>query len=61
MVAKGGPRYLGIGFGDAQAKAPGSCMFGARFQLPPDVTVAEALLATTDVMLAMATIPHGSW
>ncbi|MGY2079891.1 PD-(D/E)XK nuclease family protein [Modestobacter sp. SYSU DS0657] len=59
MVNQGGPRYLGIGFGDAQAKAHGSCMFGARFQLPPDVTlgqVAESLTATTDLMVDMAAV-----
>lgn len=63
MVNKGGPRYLGIGFGDAQARVHGSCMFGARFQLSPTVTLGEvtqALLATTDLMLAMAAIPHAS-
>ncbi len=60
MVAKGGPRYLGIGFGEAQAKRHGSCMFGARFQLPRGVTLGEvtqALLETTGLMLKMAAIP----
>lgn len=59
MVSKGGPRYLGIGFGEAQAKAHGSCMFGARIQLPPKVMlgqVVEALLAMTGLMLDMATV-----
>lgn len=36
MVASGGPRYLGIGFGEAQTKISRACMFGARVQLPPN-------------------------
>ena len=57
MVARGGPRYLGIGFGDAQARTHDECMFGARFQLPATVALAEvteALQQTTDLMLALA-------
>lgn len=38
MVAAGGPSFLGFGFGDAQTRLTGGCMFGARFQLPADVT-----------------------
>ncbi len=41
MVAKGGPPYLGIGFGDAQAKISRTCMFGARIQLPPHTTLSD--------------------
>lgn len=40
MVDAGAPPYLGIGFGENQAKSAGACMFGARFQLPPDATLA---------------------
>jgi hypothetical protein len=57
MVAAGGPKYLGIGFGEAQARRAHECMFGARFQLPPDVTlqrVANELHGTADLMLKLA-------
>ncbi|MFY1577402.1 hypothetical protein ACN26Z_21135 [Verrucosispora sp. WMMD703] len=37
----GTPPYLGIGFGEAQAKIDGVCMFGARVQLPPTITLGE--------------------
>jgi hypothetical protein len=48
MVDKGGPPYLGIGFGEAQAKSKGECMFGARFQLPPDVDLATVVVTMRD-------------
>jgi hypothetical protein len=57
MVAAGGPKYLGIGFGEAQARRSGECMFGARFQLPPDVPlqrVADELHGTANLMLTLA-------
>lgn len=57
MVARGGPRHLGIGFGDAEAKRAGQCMFGARFQLPPDIQlggVVDELHHTAALMLEMA-------
>lgn len=60
MVDAGGPRHLGIGFGDNEAKRSGQCMFGARFQLPADATlatIAEELDATTQLLLDLATIP----
>ncbi|MFZ1490053.1 MAG: hypothetical protein WAS51_08935 [Ilumatobacteraceae bacterium] len=41
MVALGGPRYLGVGFGDAQTKITGECMFGARIQLPGTITLSS--------------------
>jgi hypothetical protein len=40
-VAAGAPAFLGIGFGDAQAKINQACMFGARIQFPADSTLAE--------------------
>ena len=57
-----GPRHLGIGFGDAQARnSPhGGCMFGARFQLPPDVELAgvvDALHQTAELIGAMSAAP----
>jgi hypothetical protein len=41
MVANGGPRYLGVGFGESQARRRGSCMFGARTQMRPDLTLGQ--------------------
>jgi hypothetical protein len=40
IIAAGAPPYLGIGFGEAQAKRSGFCMFGARIQFPADITLA---------------------
>lgn len=48
MVAKGGPRHLGIGFGDAQARRSGACMFGARYQLSDQVRLQEVVDALHD-------------
>jgi hypothetical protein len=39
MVAAGGPRHLGVGFGDAQTRITRECMFGARIQFPGDISV----------------------
>jgi hypothetical protein len=61
MIARGGPRHLGIGFGDAQARRSHECMFGARFQLPPNVrlrTVVDALHDTANLMITMAAATH---
>jgi hypothetical protein len=58
MIAKGGPRHLGIGFGEAQAKRRGECMFGARFQLPADVdlnTVVETMHQAAQLVHQLAT------
>jgi hypothetical protein len=41
IVAAGAPSFLGIGFGEAQTKINGCCMFGARIQFPPDITLAD--------------------
>lgn len=41
IVGRGAPKHLGIGFGEAEAKRSGECMFGARVQLAPDVRLAE--------------------
>lgn len=59
MVDAGGPRHLGIGFGDNEAKRSGQCMFGARFQLPADTTlakIADELNATTQLLLDLAAV-----
>lgn len=45
LVQAGGPRFLGVGYGEAQAKISGECMFGARFQLPPNVTLDQTVQA----------------
>lgn len=60
LVQAGGPRFLGVGYGEAQAKISRECMFGARFQLPPDVTldeVVQALDETAGLVLALAAVP----
>lgn len=41
IVAAGAPPFLGIGFGDAQAKINQACMFGARIQFSADSTLAQ--------------------
>jgi hypothetical protein len=41
IVAAGAPPFLGIGFGEAQAKINGVCMFGARIQFSAEITLAE--------------------
>jgi len=63
MVAKGGPKYLGVGFGEAQARITGQCLFGLRLQLPPDITLAEAVATLTelsDLLLRMAALDPNS-
>jgi hypothetical protein len=57
IVQQGAPSYLGIGFGEGQIKTSQECMFGARFQLGPDVRLAEvveALEQTASLMVEMA-------
>jgi hypothetical protein len=49
MIGKGGPRHLGIGFGEAQARRRGECMFGARLQLPADVELAAVVQALHEI------------
>jgi hypothetical protein len=41
IVAAGAPRFLGIGFGDAQTRINKACMFGARIQFPPGITLTQ--------------------
>lgn len=57
MVADGGPRHLGVGFGDGQAKRWGSCLFGARIQYPATITLgtlAEEIIRLSELVKAMA-------
>jgi len=57
IVDRGAPRYLGIGFGEGQIKRSHECMFGARFQLKPEVRlveVAKALRQTASLVSEMA-------
>jgi hypothetical protein len=59
MKAAGGPSYLGVGFGAGQVKLSRSCMFGARIQLQPTVTlgqVAAEMKSLRDVVAAMAIV-----
>ncbi len=44
MVAAGAPSFLGFGCGDAQTRLTGECMFGARIQLPANVTLGEVVV-----------------
>lgn len=39
IVAAGAPRWLGKGWGMKVARSVRSCLFGARFQIPPDSTL----------------------
>lgn len=58
MVAAGGPRWLGKGFGMAVAtKAYRECLFGARMQFAPTLTLGEIrdeLLRLEPLVLAMS-------
>lgn len=49
IVAAGAPKFLGIGFGDAQAKKSNDCMFGARIQLAADITLGELVVVMKDL------------
>ena len=62
IVDAGAPAYLGIGFGEAQAKMTGNCMFGVRLQLAPDITLAGLVKVMRDFVpllqdLAVVTSP----
>lgn len=52
IVDAGAPRYLGIGFGDAQTHRTRECMFGARVQLVSDITLAD-LAATMQGLIPL--------
>lgn len=59
IVAKGAPRYLGIGFGQGQIRHSQACMFGARYQVPPDIAlggVVAALEGTVPLLQQMAAV-----
>jgi hypothetical protein len=59
IVAAGAPAFLGIGFGDAQAKINQACMFGARIQFPAGITLAEIssqVAALADLTLKLAQV-----
>ena len=60
MVARGAPKHLGIGFGDAQARLHGACMFGARRQLSADITleeVAREMDEMSELVVELASTP----
>jgi hypothetical protein len=64
IIDAGAPRFLGIGFGEAQTIKSHDCMFGARIQLAPDITLAD-LAATMQglvtLLVALAAVePTGS-
>ena len=50
LVERNAPKYLGIGFGNAQTKISGACLFGARIQLERTTT----LLDVVDTMQSVA-------
>ena len=57
IVAAGAPAFLGIGFGDTQARNENFCMFGARLQFPASITLAEfsrEIPALADLILKLA-------
>lgn len=57
IIAKGAPPYLGIGFGERQTRQTSQCMFGARFQLPPDITLGNLVTildSTSDLLIRMS-------
>jgi hypothetical protein len=62
IVAAGAPRFLGIGFGDAQTRINKACMFGARIQFPADITLAQLadeFTALGDLTFQLAQVlPH---
>jgi len=58
MVEKGGPRHLGVGFGEAQTKITGECMFGARIQFTPDITLGELTVALEEIGLLVLAMAH---
>jgi hypothetical protein len=60
IVAKGAPRYLGIGFGEGQIKYTNTCAFGARFQLLPHITlqgVVDTLQGLVPLLKDIALVP----
>lgn len=64
IIDAGAPRFLGIGFGEAQTIKSHDCMFGARFQLASNITLAD-LAATMQglvtLLVALAAVePTGS-
>jgi hypothetical protein len=53
----GAPPTLGYGFGDREARKRGTCMVGARFQLPADIRLgdlADELQSTAELLFAMS-------
>lgn len=59
IVNRGAPKFLGVGFGEAQARHAHECMFGARIQLAPDITlrgVVNELVRLLQLMLDLALV-----
>lgn len=57
IVDAGAPSFLGIGFGDANAKINQACMFGARIQFPAGSKLAEIsieIAAIAELTLSLA-------
>lgn len=63
LAARGMPRTVGFGYGEAQSKISKSVLFGARMSLPPDVTlrvVADTLGQLSDCLPELAAVPLGA-
>jgi len=65
LHASGVPNFVGVGYGEGQAKLSGEVEFGARFVLPPTTTLKDASDALSRVALigsrmAQHSVPPGS-
>lgn len=62
IVASGAPKWLGKGFGMKVAKSAHACLFGARYQLRPNITLGEVdaeLRSLEPLLKSMAGGPRG--
>ena len=61
IVAAGAPRYLGVGYGNAQARISGDTMFGARIQYSPSATLRQLqdeIAQVAALTSKLATVTH---
>lgn len=59
IIDLGGPKHLGFGYGERQTRLSNQCMFGARFHLPPTVTLqgmVDVMDGMGDLMLELAAV-----
>jgi hypothetical protein len=60
LRAAGAPSLLGAGYGDAQARMRGACMFGARFRVPAGSSLRDVsgeLERTAELVHELAQVP----